>query len=314
MDEKPGSGERAAIRWERSDIIAAIALIVAAISAFFSWLNYSAQFGEKLTATSIDAEEAYVFPYKVVREGSSKPFLEKVAQWSRIRLANNSSRPISVTDIKYREDTNSWSEIPMPLATNLIVSENKISAKKFIDLPFRMDVGETDDFFVLVPLSVSRHLGEYLFPLFRETGNPIDTQIEVALLDPNFFKKMQSEIIGRLRRKKISKYIIPEGVIIDATRMTRKVFRKTSEGNWSFRDPNNESKDGFRWRDALALYNSVNNEILSSKNETIKVQEAPTHTVEFAFFLSSGTIEYLTVYRSKMALDRLRSSVSEKIF
>ena len=314
MSEKQGVQQPIARRWERSDIIALIALIVAIVSSFFSWLTYSAQFGEKLKVTSLEAEETYVFPYKLVREGNSRPYLETVGHWLRIRLANNSNRPISVTGIKYREDSNSWSEIPMPLAARLTISEHKINAQKLIDLPIRMDVGETDDFFLLVPLSVSHRLGEYILPLFREPGNQIDTQIEAAILDPDFFQKMQSEILDRLKREKISEYLIPQGVIIDATRLIRDIFVKTSEGNWNFRDPKNESKDGIRWRDALTLYNSVNNEILSSKSGTTKIQESPTHTVEFAFFLSSGSVEYLTLYRSIMALDRLRSSISEKIF
>src|SRR4029077_20495015 len=271
-------------------------------------------FEDKLRVEFIPAKDHYIFPSRLRREKGAKPFSQDVGVWYLVRFGNISHRALSVASIKYREGGKAWIELSTPLVSGLVITQSQIRAKKIVDLPFRMEVGESIDLSMFVTQSVSRELGRYLFEIFREAGNPIDTEIEFILLDPDYFQIAERRILEGLKKGKIAEYVDFGPANISGISADRTPLLRNDEGNWLFRDPDNTSKDGFRFRDALKTYVAVNDMILSSPNDTVRSQESPTETIEFAFQLSSGAVEYITLFRSRMALDQARPTKSDKIF
>jgi hypothetical protein len=279
-------------------------------SALLSFLTYRAQFGESLRIAFVPSSEAHIFPFTMQRDKASKAYLRDVAAWYKFRFSNNSARPISIVTIKYRENNPDtvWSDIPAPLVADLRTSESELKATKIIDPPFRVDIGATEELFAFVPLTVSRQLGEYLFELLRDPNHQPTSKIERALLDPDYFKNFEQRVTEGLRTGSLGKFVEFEQADISRVMFERPPFIRDSSGDWIFRDANNDSNDGFRFRDRLSTLNQVNDAILSSKADTLRIEDSPSRGLELVFYLGSGSVEYLRLSRSENALDRLQFS------
>jgi hypothetical protein len=296
--------------WRIAEILSGIALTVSIASGVVSFLSYQAQFAEKLRVDYLPTEsENYLFPYASERERGAAAYLRSIGGWYLFRIANISSHPVSIIEIKARErggGEQNWSDLPTPLVEDLRISADAMKAKSFLDLPLRMDVDDSKKLYAFIPLSVSKELGKHLFALLRQPNHPITNPTERALLDPDYFDGFEKRVTEELRSAKIGQYVHIDQITMPRIGIDRPPFMRDAEGNWVLRDANNNYNDGFQYRDALSTYNAVNDIILDSKNEKIDIQHSPSESVELAFYLAGGSIINITLNRDAMALNRLK--------
>ncbi len=258
--------------WKRSDKLALTALVVSVVSLLASGvvsiLTFKYQFSEDLSIELLPMREMFLHAYQVERSPGSAPLVRKLAAWYHVRVNNRSNGSVSVVDAQYREDAGKNENVPTPFVASVDYTPGSATVATPIRLPFQLAAGEARELFVLLPTTVTDHVGRILITLLRSDDRIIDSDVETILFAPNYFEDIQKKILKEMRSTEVSKLVDFHAVNLGRMSVGRGLLSVAQDGSVIFRDTKNDAKDGFRFSESLDLQNRLNDVVLKSKGLT----------------------------------------------
>ena len=280
--------------WERSDRIAIWALIISIISLCVSYIialiNFKLQFGENLLVDYINERNNYIHAYSFKRDKNLGPYVTQIAMWYKIRFRNNSNKPISIMDAFYKEDDSGLKKLPTPFFEKVeYLGNNRVKIKNQTNLSIRFDNDEVKEFYILLPYSITTHLGKILLYLMRGKDLIVDSQLEIVLFQEQYLEKIEEKMLEEMKKSSIGDFIHFENISIDNTDINRGLLYEENSKIF-FKDSTNSASDGYIFQDGTTLQNLMNEVILKSDSLTYPMVQLPFE--DYTLYFQTGSGQY----------------------
>ena len=295
---------------KKSDKLSIIAITISIVSLIvtiiLNSINLSTQYGEKLIIDIISLDHNNIHAYSFYRSKKAGSLLQQFSVWYKIRIINDSNKPISIVNAFYKEDDSIKQEIPKPLFKEVYyINNNKVILKEPVEFPLRLEVGVTKELYSLLPISVTKQLGALLLFFLRGNDFIMDSRIELVLFKENYLEEFENTMLEEMRKRKIAELIHFDEVNIDETETTRGLLFKKGD-HYCFKDSSNDAKDGFRFKDGLKLHNVVTEFLLSSDSLTYPMVEPPYKNYHIMLQTGSGNFYEKVLKSSSLPFERMK--------
>ncbi len=212
---------------------------------------------ERIDFKLLDEYPDYVHPLSLRTARHDEPTMTRIAVWRQMRIANNSSKPVSVVSIFFREDDVTSHDAILPFFKKLEYKPYTVLCGEPIELPIYLEPGETVAFYAILPVSVPEKLDSALYNVLK-SEMPSQNSLVWApvVLDDAFFDLIYQDdgsYIDQLRSKKGARI---DQLGFDAIEVTRDLFF-LQDGKYTFMDEDNHPVDGMSFEVGGRLFSKV---------------------------------------------------------
>lgn len=240
------------------DLVQVIFVLVSIVAAFVSVRSCQLTYSERIDFVLLDEYPDYVHPLSLRISRHDQPAVTKIAVWRQMRIANNSSKPVSVDSIFFREDDVTSHEAILPFFKKLEYKPYAVLYDEPIQLPIYLEPGETVAFYAILPVSVPEKLDSALYDVLRSEVPSKDSLVWAPLvLDGVFFDLIYQDVDGSYvdeLKRKIGARIDQLGY--NQIEVTRDLFF-IQGGEYTFLDEHNHPVDGMSFEVGGRLFSRV---------------------------------------------------------
>ncbi|MBU1580594.1 MAG: hypothetical protein KJ754_14285 [Bacteroidetes bacterium] len=281
-------------KWQRSDSISIIALIIAIPAIVFSSIEFFENRNESVDITMLKTNEKYWHVSEVIRTRENF-YVSQITEWQKIRIGNKSKFPITIIDSYLKVDNNMYRNSLRPFFKKVIYDGKTVELIEPIEMPLKIEPNSAKEFYFPLLLPIDRSMGMAMLITSFEPKNLSEesTMASVALNNTyidDFIKTFNSQMDSSSLKKVLN--VDVEMKSLDKVTLSRPLIHELTDG-YEMIDRNNNSPDGLIYREK--------NECIVELNEILIKNSLPVKTafekIEICFKTLDNN-EYSLMYSS----------------
>lgn len=272
--------------------IAAIIISILSLSAtiVINVVKLRLAYFERVSFEFLDEDFDYIHGLSLHNSKSNEPAITRMVIWKKMRVANNSGKPVSVVSLFYREDDSVTHDAILPLFGKIQYTDVAVNYDDPIELPIYLNPGQTVDFYALLPVSVQEDIGLALYQVLFKRMPDREALIWLPfVLGPVFFDLLYTEdsvFLDDLLKKKGARVDHITYQTIDVTRTLLTI----KEGAYSFLDDHNDAFDGFSYERGNSVFSKVYDHLRVEDRSTWTMPDLPFKLYHIYLRTNNGNV------------------------
>ncbi|WP_303925686.1 hypothetical protein [Draconibacterium sediminis] len=236
-------------KWQRSDSISIIALVLAIPAIVFSSIEFFENRNESIKIEKIDSGEKFWHISEITRTRKNL-YVSEVFEWQKIRISNKSDFPITITNSFFKIDKELYKSSLKPYFEKIRYVDDKIELVNPIELPLKIEAQTVEELCFPLQIPVDSTMGMALLLTSFNVDNLSDSSsVTPIILHDNYFDEFinnfDSIMDGTRLKKKLGIDISMKS--FNKINYCRQMMVETDKG-YEFIDTQNHAADGFIFR------------------------------------------------------------------
>ena len=233
-------------KWQRSDTISIIALLLAIPAIIFSSIEFFEKRNESIEIIKLESKQKYWHISEVTRTKKNL-YVSEILEWQKIRISNKSDFPITITNSFLKIDNDQYKNSISPFFENIRYTDSNVSLENPVDLPLKIEANSVQELFYPLLIPIDSTMGMALLLTSFNPENMVEnSSLSAIMFNGNYFKEFADIFDSKMDSSQVKKKL---GIDVSINsfhkiQVSRNLIQE-SASNYELIDKENKAKDGF---------------------------------------------------------------------
>ncbi len=233
-------------KWQRSDTISIIALLLAIPAIVFSTIDFFEKRNESVEIVRLESKQKFWHISEVTRTKKNL-YVSEILEWQKIRISNKSEFPITITNSHLEIDNHQYKNILYPFFENIRYTDNDIHLENSIELPLKIEANSVQELYYPLLVSIDSTMGMALLLTSFKLENMADnSNLSAVMFNGNYFEEFVEIFDSKMDSTQLKKKLDVDVSINSFHKiLVSRDLIQESANNYELIDKENKAKDGF---------------------------------------------------------------------